>query len=896
MISAINIPPRNDVRWLILLLLAIYIIMGTTLLGFNRAPSQIAIIIFSACILDTLLHYLFKKKWIFPLSAAITGCGLSILINVSHGIFLPLIPVFFAISSKHIFTAQGQHVFNPALFGVVASLLVGGDMITPSPSYQWGGGELTIVIFIVTAAILLFVRKINRSTLIISFLIFYLAQLCLRALLTPDLMPAHMLFLGAFANPAFYLFTFFMITDPKTSPEGKWGQIFMAFAIVLIDLALHMKQSYATLFFAGFSYFFLRWIYLHAAHAYNGRYDVKKTIITSTRKIIYISCIGLGGFYLCTTFINTPQHQSAGFKLTKIDADSAGISTHKSDILAKVDTRIAHIAKWILSVGDAVAVADANNDGLQDIFLTYTLKDKTDRAALYLNKGNFEFQRFPLPSLTNHYADYTKNGLPSGALWFDNDNDGDKDLLVLTGYGKAVFLKNLLTETGALSFEDITDTVGLNHHLISLTANVFDADNNGTLDLLIGNALPTMLKDYTSPTPLNIFNLPKAEFAGDRRMFNFMHRTWHNANNGGHNYFYKNNGTSFNEISPKISSLTNTRWTLDIGTADFNNDGNTDLYLANDFGPDELFINNGAGNFKREQGYLAHHIGKDVYKSMNSSVADFDNNGYPDIYTSNVHHKLQAEGSQLWFNDGSVDKTGYKAFTDVAYYKNALNENRFGWGAAIGDLNLDGKPDIIQANGMVGNSYDTLYDDCPDYWYWNEKIALTSPDGHGYADNWADLRGRCIFPDEQDRIYLNTGKYFIDVANSAGLINRGNSRGVALADLDNDGDLDILISDQFEKIGIYKNELSHKNRWVGITLIGNGTSCNKDAIGTRVTIDGKKHSIKASNGFSSQNDARILAGVTNQNATTIAVKIQWCGNTSEVTHVLPTNTYSVIKQ
>ena len=93
----------------------------------------------------------------------------------------------------------------------------------------------------------------------------------------------------------------------------------------------------------------------------------------------------------------------------------------------------------------------------------------------------------------------------------------------------------------------------------------------------------------------------------------------------------------------------------------------------------------------------------------------------------------------------------------------------FGWGAAAGDMDLDGRLDIVQANGMVDNAYDRLYPGCPDYWYWNDKIALTRPDVHGFADRWADLRGRCIFGAEANRVYLNQGRHFVDVASQVGL-------------------------------------------------------------------------------------------------------------------------------
>src|SRR5713101_2942484 len=103
-----------------------------------------------------------------------------------------------------------------------------------------------------------------------------------------------------------------------------------------------------------------------------------------------------------------------------------------------------------------------------------------------------------------------------------------------------------------------------------------------------------------------------------------------------------------------------------------------------------------------------------------------------------------------------------------------------GIGRIIGVVHHSVRLDIVQANGMVDNSYDPIYPGCPDYWYWNDKIALTHPDVHGHADRWADLRGRCIFSHELNRVYLNRGNHFVDVAKNVGWTRRGNSRGIAL--------------------------------------------------------------------------------------------------------------------
>jgi len=926
-------PTKSDPRWRILGILAVYLLLGLTVLGFNRSPGQILLMVGSACGLDMLFHWLFRgSTLLFPLSAAITGCSLSILTNFSHGMWLPLVPVFFAISSKYLVTFQGRHVFNPALFGITVSLLFSQGAIAASPAYQWGG-SLAILLFIITAALLLFAFKIQRTALIVSFLGFYAIQLGLRAYLMRDIIPPETIITGTLTAPSFYLFVFFMITDPATSPRTVKGQIWMSLLVVVIDLLLHKYESFSTFFFAGFIYFAGRLIWNWCGEIWQGVRQGNQPSTQVLFQALYrwgaIASIGVSGVAAYQNLLSANVKIQPDFSLTNITAADAGITTHSSQILEQVDPRMQTVGKWLLSVGDAVAVADANQDGLQDIFLTYPLKDQGDRAALYLNKGNFQFERFPIPALAELAAHPDSEGLASGALWFDFDNDRDADLLLLVGYGKTRLLQNRLIEDGKLNFADIGKAAGIDEYTISLTANTLDFNQDGKLDLMIGNAINPYLPNYENTTPFNIFDLPEPEYPSDRRMFNVMHRSWHNANNGGENLFYVNSGQGFEKQDIAGLGLAGNRWTIDIGTGDLNGDNWTDLYLANDFGPDELFLNQQGEKFTPVRGFLVGAIGHDTYKGMNASLGDIDNNGTLDIYVSNVHHKLQAEGSLLWLNQGNVDAVGSKAFKDSALKLNALNENRFGWGGAMGDLDRDGHLDILQANGMVDDSYDrhlgsgekikpgaifpapeflssSSRNSCPDYWYWNAQIALTKPDVHGYADRWADLRGRCIFPYEQNRVYLNSGKQFIDVANQVGWTEKSNSRGIALADLDNDGDLDVLVTHQFAPVSIYRNDSVPKS-WLGLDLKGNGKTCNRDAIGTQVTVESEtgiqRREVQSSNGFSAQGDQRLLFGFGQiqpnnhgSNDLSTNVKIYWCGQTEPEVFNLPLNHYYQISQ
>ncbi len=876
MLTIERFPSRKDPRLAVFVLLSTFVLCGMTLWGFNRSPFQVAFILLVCVSLEVSLHYLLRRKTLlFPLSALITGMGLSILTNYAHGLWLAAVPAFFAIASKYVCTVNGRHVYNPGLFGVIAALLLSEGMITPSPAYQWGGSGVT-AFFVVTAALMLFALNIRRSALIVSFLLFYALGLCLRAWVMQHHLPPETLFLGAFSSPAFYLFTFFMITDPPTSPNTRRGQVGMALFIVVVDLLLHKFQTFSTLFYAAFAYFTLRWLWLLARH---WQTPWRQALAQQVRTLLLVGAVGLAGWGVYRANHAFGGAEDVPFRLVAVPAEHSGLTGRPGDIWQRTDPGMQHVAKWLLSVGDAAAVADVNNDGLPDVFLTQPLKREDERAQLFLNQGGFRFAAFPLPMLDGHRRLPESHGLVSSATFFDFDNDGDQDLLLGIGFGEGRLLRNELIETGQLGFTDISIEAGLNAYQISVATNVIDMDQDGRLDVLVGNVMQTHLPGYATPPRYSIFKLPAPEYPGDRRMFNVMHRSWHNADNADENWFYRNLGQG--RFARADVGFRGKRWTMAAATGDLNDDGWPDVYFANDFGPDELYINRNGQGFASVQGRLVGSVGRDTYKGMNATFGDLDNNGRPDIHVSNVHHKLQAEGSLLWMNHSRPGQADADMLADEAGKRNALNERRFGWGAAFADLDRDGRLDMLQANGMADDAYDKQQAVCPDYWYWNAQIALTNPDVHGYADRWADVRGRCVFGFEQNRIYLNKGSYFIDVAAQAGWTDKGTSRGMITADFDNDGDLDVLVTHMTAAPSLYRND-SRPATWLGLELVGNGQSCNRDAVASKVELqaaDGSRQfrEVYANNGLAAQSDRRLLFGLGQQPAGEVSLTIRWCG-------------------
>jgi len=913
------VPWRRDPRIPFAGLLTVYAVLGCTVLTFNRGPAQIAATVAAGCLLDMALHWMLRERaLVVPLSAYISSLSLALLLNFAHDSWLPLLPVVLTIGSKYLLTYEGAHVFNPSMCGITLSLLLSGDLITAAPAYQWGGG-LAMSIFIVTGALAVFVFRIGRTPLILTFLGLYLVQIGIRAWVMRWYLPPEALLLGTLTSAPFYLFVFFMITDPRTSPPGRRAQVAVAAALVAVDLAFHAVSHLYTFFYAAFTVALARFLFLHARRLVRQGPQrwLREGLLHPqvVRAAVVLAALGLAMVATYRHVLQPVAHAGdLGFELRPVPPGHAGTDARVGAVWNDVDPRVRHIAKWLLSAGSAVAVADVDGDGRLDVFATNPLMRPEDRNALYRNVGGLRFARVPIPALEAVGADPVAHGITAMAVFVDHDGDGDQDLFLSVGYGRNILLRNLLVETGRLGFEDVSVGAGVADHAVSIAANFLDYDRDGRLDLVVGNAFATHLAAYEPPRPFSIFRLPAPEYPGDRRMLGFMHASWDNARNGGLNALYRNvGGGRFERQDVARMGMPETGWTLAVGTGDLNNDGWPDLYLANDFGPDDLYLNEGGRRFRRIEGRAFGTVGRDTYKGMNASLGDVDRNGWLDVYVSNVHVPLQAEGSLLWMTYPDRRRPGGADFRDEATRRGALNERRFGWGAALGDLNNDGWLDIVQANGMVDDRIDRRFERCPSYWYVNEKLMRSGPEIHTYADMWGDLRGYCIFGKEANRVYLNQGDtrrlQFLDVAPQLGWRADTNSRGVALADLDDDGALDVIVTHQFEPMSIYRNTLhdrpagAGRPHWIGFALRGDGRRCNRDAAGSRVVLEYEEHGrrvmqmreITIVNGLSAQNDRRAHFGL-GAHASPVTVSVGWCGEPPGRVGAFAVDRYHVLDQ
>ncbi|MDX1387919.1 MAG: FG-GAP-like repeat-containing protein [Acidobacteriota bacterium] len=509
----------------------------------------------------------------------------------------------------------------------------------------------------------------------------------------------------------------------------------------------------------------------------------------------------------------------------------------------QLDPALENIMPWMCSVGATVAAADYDRDGWVDLYVTNSRKGTPN--YLYRNNGDGTFTDVaPAAGLAEANDE---GGVSTDAIWADLDDDGDLDLyLVRWGTDR------LYDNNGDGTFSDVTrerlrhadGTPGApwaNGNAVI----AFDHDLDGRLDLYVGNYFKAV----------DLWNLETTYI---------MHDSFEVARNADRNFLYHQepDGT-FTEIAVDLA-VDDTGWTLAVGSADLNNDGWPDLYAANDFGPDRLFYNDGRGGFHN---LSSDAIAHDTRKGMNVDFGDFNNDGWLDIYVTNITTaEYLQEGNMLWRNNGP-GADGVTRFMDVSP-ESGTYDGGWGWGAKFLDHDNDGDLDLFTVNGFVSAGPDS-------YWY---DLASWTVLGKDPADsrNWPTMGDRSFSGYEKFRFFRNDGfEEFTEQAAAVGLDSDRDGRGVALLDYDNDGDTDIFVANQGQPPHLFRND-TPGGHWLDVLLIGAGG--NLDAIGARVTVvSGDTRQIRerdGGTGYSGQSDRRLHFGLGERD-TVALLEVRW---------------------
>ncbi len=529
---------------------------------------------------------------------------------------------------------------------------------------------------------------------------------------------------------------------------------------------------------------------------------------------------------------------------TDVTAQAGILHTHHKPVL---DHRLDNIMSWVCSVGAAAAAGDFDNDGWIDLYVTDSRKGTTN--FLYRNNGDGTFTDVASAAGLADLND--DRGTSMDCVWGDFDNDGWIDLyLVRWGYD-ALFRNNAdgtFTEVTQKHFQKRDGSPGVewaNGNAVLF----FDYNLDGRLDVYVGNYFDE----------IDLWHLQTTRM---------MHNDFERSRNGGNNYLYRQNPDStFTEVATSLG-LDDPGWTLAVGSADVNNDGWPDLYCADDFGPDQLFLNNADGTFSNVSDSA---IGFDTKKGMNVDFGDFNNDGWLDISVTNITTaEYLREGNMLWHNNG-FDRDGRLTLTDISV-ETGTYDGGWAWGAKFLDYDNDGDLDLLCVNGFISAGEGN-------YWYDLASWTVLGQDS-AEARNWPTIGSRSFSGYEHYRFWRNDGfDSFSQRAREVGLDSDRDGRGIVCFDYDNDGDLDVYVANQDQPPQLFRNDIDNGLHHLTIVLEADpSTPINRDAIGTRVTvITDAGQQIRerdGGNGYCGQSDPRLHFGLGNNDVAKL-IEVRW---------------------
>ena len=474
-------------------------------------------------------------------------------------------------------------------------------------------------------------------------------------------------------------------------------------------------------------------------------------------------------------------------------------------------------------IGGGIAAGDLNNDGLIDLYFT----SNSSQDKIYLNKGDFKFE-----DITSKTGISRNEGFNTGVTMVDINNDGNLDIYVSRGGWldeDNKFANLLYINNGDLTFSEQAEEVGLADSNRTIQATFFDYDKDNDLDVYVSNT-----PDITSRS--EVLDLEKIQ--KDPKTLELK----------GSDRLYQNDGTGhFSDVSEKAGLQFDIGFGLNPQVGDLNNDGWPDVYVCNDFNvPDLAYLNNGDGTFTEARDEIFKHMS---FNSMGSDMADVDNDGLPDLMTLDMnpedyvrskttmamtsipqfelmvekgyHHQYMHNMLQLNNGNGTFSEIGKMA---------GMADTDWSWALLSADFDLDGLNDIFVTNGV--------YRDVIDRDKNNEILGIlkanqrkpTKEDFLKFAQMLPQQKlNNYFFRNKGDRTFEDTSSKWADSVPTF-------SNGAVYADLDNDGDLDVVVNNINDYATVLKNTASDIGKGDYLKLQFSGPEKNRAGLGVTAKI------------------------------------------------------------